>query len=82
MENKRKVLPINYTRHSVERMIALRLRREHIDGVVREGRVVRAGKSKVRMWMRKKAGVIVVTCALFPDEIRVVTVNIGGERER
>lgn len=58
------------------------MRREHIDDVVREGKLVRVGKSKVKMWMRKKIGVIVVTCALFPDEIRVVTVNVGGERER
>jgi len=76
------VLPISYTRHSVERMVALGLKREYINDVVREGMLVRVGKSKVKASMRKKVGVMVVTCALLPDEIRVITVNIGGERER
>jgi len=82
MEEKRKTLPINYARHSVERMIALGVQREHVDDVVRNGVLERAGKSKYKAWMRKKVGLLVVTCVLLPDEVRVITVNIGGEKER
>lgn len=82
MEAKRKTLPIDYARRSVERMIALGVQREHVDDVVRNGVLARAGKSKYKAWIRKKLGLLVVTCALLPDEVRVITVNIGGGKER
>lgn len=53
-----------------------------MDDVVRKGTLVRVGKMKVKVWARKKVGVVGVTCALLPEEIRVITVNIGGERGR
>lgn len=81
MEKERRVLPITYTKHSVERMVALGLTREHVDEAVRQGVLMRIGKSKARMRMRRKVGVVVVTCVFLPDEIRVITVNIGGEKD-
>jgi len=81
MEKERRVLPITYTKHCVERMVALGLTREHVDEAVRQGVLMRIGKSKARMRMRRKVGVVVVTCVLFPDEIRVITINIGGEKD-
>jgi len=81
MEEKRRVLPITYTKHSVERMVAIGLTREHVDEAVRQGVLIRMGKLKARMRMRRKVGVIVITCVFFPDEIRVITINIGGEKD-
>ena len=81
MEEKRKTLPINYARHSVERMIALGVQREHVDDVVRNGVLERAGKSKYKAWMRKKVGLLVVTCVLLPDAVSYTHLTLPTNRE-
>lgn len=47
-----------------------------MNDVVRKRNMVRVGKLNVKVWARKKDGVAVVICALLPEEIRVITVNI------
>lgn len=47
-----------------------------MNDVVRKRNMVRVGKLKVKVWARKKDEVAVVICALLPEEIRVITMNI------
>lgn len=64
-------------------MTELGLARTVTDEIIVTGERVKEGKIKFKARRRTKHGTIVITCADYPDHIRVITIDVvGGGRRR
>ena len=67
--------PIWFTEHAVKRLLALNLTEEDAVKAITEGKRTAEGKVKFKALIRTKKGFIIVTCAQYPDHIKVITVS-------
>ena len=69
--------PLRITRHASERMLGLNLTLCDLEKIQESGRVLREGRSKLRIVGRIKKGVVVLICVEYPDHVAVKTVVKG-----
>lgn len=66
---------IRYTIHALKRMVKFGLSRDYIENVImKEGKEIKEGKTKVRFIYKSKRGIWVVICGKTGDRCVVITI--------
>lgn len=72
--------PVLFTKHAIARSIALGFTEEHVLDAIFSGERRIEGKVKFKATLRTKRGLLIATCAEYPDHIVVITVSRRAER--
>ena len=65
------------TKHAAERALKYNLTKEAIIEIIRRGRRLREGKTKVRFTLKTKRGLLVAICEEYTNQIIVLTITKG-----